>query len=125
MAHYFTERTVEGATGPVLVLTLRTEELNDVIAASECRQELSDYAPTGSVVVDLGNAPTIESSVIAGVLAMRRATQRAGCRLCVCNAGPRVIGAFRVMKLDQLLIAADSEEEAMRLVSQNGGKDGR
>ena len=116
MARYFTERTAEGETGQVAILTLRTEMLGDLDAASECRHELSHYTPTCNVVVDLDGAPTIESSVIGGVLALHKAARRAGGRLSVCNVGSQVMRLLKATKLDKLLLVASSEEEAVRLV---------
>ena len=114
MARYFTERTVERGTTTIIVLTLRTEQLHGTDTASECRDELSQYAPTGSVIVDLGNALTIESSVIGGILALNKAARRLGHRLCICNPGEQVLRLLTATKLDKLLPVAETEEEAVR-----------
>ena len=121
MASYFTERTVEQGTAPIVVLTLRTERLRGTDAAGECRDELSQYEPTGSVVVNLGNALTIESSVIGGILALNKTVRRLGHKLCVCNAGEQVLRLLTATKLDLLLPVAETEEEAVQTLLGDAG----
>lgn len=116
MARYFTERTVERRTSTIAVLALRTEQLRGTDAAGECRDELSQYEPTGSVVVNLGNALTIESSVIGGILALNKTVRRLGHKVCVCNAGEQVLRLLIATKLDMLLPVAGTEEEAFHIL---------
>jgi len=121
MARYFTERTVEQGTTPIVILAVRTEQLDGTDTASQCRDELSHYEPPGNVIIDLGNALTIESSVIGGMLALNKAARRQGYRLCICNAGEQVVRLLTVTKLDKLMQVTETEEEAILALSADAG----
>ena len=122
MAQYFTERTVQGSAGSVLILTLVGEDLDDPEVAEECGRELSQYVPRSAVLMDFQQAPTVRSAVIAATIALFKATRRIGHGLCLYNAGPGVMDLLTSAKIDQLLVIRDTEEEAMEAVSELGGE---
>ncbi len=121
MSRYFTERTVRGRAGPVLVLTLEPEQLAGMGASEQCQVELSRLEVASSIVVDFRSALSVQSGILAAVIALHRAALRGGWRLCLCGIGPQMAEVLARLKLDQVVLIEPSEEAAVRTASEPVG----
>ncbi len=119
MARYFTEQAAQNDSGAALILTLRAKELKDRAAAEQCGRELLQLDVTCGVVVDLQEVGTLRTAVIAGIVGLNKVARRKGLQLCLVNVGPDTKYVLRALSLDKLFRIADSQEEAIRTVSDS------
>ena len=107
--------TVPTDTGPVTVVQF-IDDARDFDSIDACRDQLRAINPATKTVVDLGDVPLLRSSLVAGIVALNRATGVRGGRLCVCRVAPAMRDALRRMRLDKLLQLEDSREDAIQAV---------
>ena len=114
----------------------RVETIDDVLVVTAvCHQIVAEnrdelYAVAGRLaaasgpkrmVLNLENVPQIQSPAIAILINFQKRVRQAGGTLKICAVTPNVMDVFRLIKMDQVLDLAGSQQEAIDALHGKGG----
>lgn len=107
-------------------VTIVTAAVPQIVA--ENREELYELArqpADGSgrkrVVLNLQNVPQIQSAAIAILINFQKRVREGGGALKICGVTPNVLAVFKLIKMDQVLDLAGTQQEAIDAFHGNGG----
>jgi anti-anti-sigma factor len=94
------------------VINMHLMEDEDVQALGERLLRLVDCG-CRSVMLDLGGASAVSSSVLGKVLALYKRTKAVGGRVALCGVSPRLREALEALQLTRLIPAYEGRDEGV------------